>query len=446
VSRRAAHRFTLEVTDLDDEGRGVGTHDAVDWHVPGVLPEERAVVEAAHRSPHRAEAWARLVTLDRPSRARVAPSCPATGRCGGCPLGALAYAAQLAWKEARLAAHLATVPEAPTPLPIFASPRPLGYRNHARLVYATDKGRPRLGAYAPRTHEVIDLAGCRVVEPVIEEVRAAILTALTAANVTAHNEATHTGALAYVALRANHLGQVHVTLVGHDLAALAPLATLRAAHPAIIGVSANERPRGNAIFGRVTRTLAGEGELAERVGGVDLLLSPTAFFQVNRDVAARVYADVADALTPSLPGRVAELYAGVGGIAMALSLAGGRDVVGVEVNEAATRDAARAAASLASPPRFIAADAARGLTEVATTPIAAIVVNPPRRGLDGAALAAIGLAAPRQLAYVSCDPETLARDLRALSAHGFALERAQAYDMHPQTAHVETLAILRRRG
>ncbi len=444
MPRQRAARLPLEISSLDGEGRGLAEHEGVTWHVAGALPGDRALVELGHRSPHKAEAWARLVTLERPGASRVAPSCPATGRCGGCPIGALAYPAQLAWKAERLASLVRTLPGAPEPRPIVAAPRPLGYRNHARLVYATNRERPRLGAYAPHTHEVVDLSGCRVVEAVLEEVRAAILARLTAERVSAYDEATKAGALAYVALRSNHAGAVHVTLVGPDLAALAPLASLRDAHSAIAGVSLNLRPSGNAIFGRETRTIAGEAELEERVGAVQLSLSPTAFFQVNREVAALIYADVVRAFAPG-GGHIVDVYSGVGGIALALARAGCTDVHGVEVNADAVRDATRAAARLAHAPRFVAADAATGLLGVtAAGAVRGLVVNPPRRGLDDATIAAVAQAAPTQLAYVSCDPETLVRDLRALGTSGLQVRSIGAYDMHPQTAHIETLAILAR--
>lgn len=408
-------RISLTVDDLDEDGLGCGRHEGATVHVFGALPGDRALVDVEHRSPHAPRAWGRLVALERPSPDRVSPSCPATGRCGGCPLGALRDTAQLAWKATQVAGATH---------PIVPSPKSLGYRNQSKLVFGRLRGAPTLGAFAPRTHQVVDITGCRVVEPVLEEVRAALLPALE--DVTPYDEKTHTGDLAYVLLRSNWRGEVLVTLVGPNVPAIS-----RAVHPAIAGVCANDGPRGNAIFGAATRVLDGAGELEERVGEVQLLLSPTAFFQVNRDVAALIYAAIDAWIAPDA--RVADLYAGVGGIARTLA-ARGRPVVAIESNTDAVRDAQRVPSSV----RFMAGDAATSPLD-----IDAIVVNPPRKGLSTELCTALNASRAGQLAYVSCDPRTLARDLGRLGA--YTAERIQPYDMHPQTAHVETLALLRRR-
>ena len=439
---------SLEVAGLDDEGRGTGEVEGATWHVGGALPGDRVRATVEHRSPHRPEAWARLVALERPSVDRVAPVCPATGRCGGCPLGALRYEAQAAWKAARLERALARVPGAPPPAPFGAAPAPTGYRGSSKLVYgiATPGAWPTLGGYAPRSHAVVDLAGCKVVRPVLEAVRGAVLAVLRDARIEPHDEAAGAGDLAYVVLRAGARDDVMVTLVGPDLDRLAALGpAIAGAHAAIAGVAANRRPRGNAIFGGETRALVGATELVEAVGPVQVLLSPTAFFQVNREVAARIYADLADFVVPRAGGAVIDAYAGVGGIALTLAARGVADVTGLELNADAVRDAVRAAARAGVGARFVAADAADGLlARAAEGPIDAVVVNPPRRGLDGRMAAALGRARPRLLAYVSCDPDTLARDLERLSADGLRIASVRGYDMHPQTPHVEALALLER--
>ncbi len=150
-------------------------------------------------------------------------------------------------------------------------------------------------------------------------------------------------------------------------------------------------------------------------------------------------------MVPRAGGAVIDAYAGVGGIALTLAARGVADVTGLELNADAVRDAVRAAARAGVGARFVAADAADGLlARAAEGPIDAVVVNPPRRGLDGPMAAALGRARPRLLAYVSCDPDTLARDLERLSADGLRIASVRGYDMHPQTPHVEALALLER--
>jgi 23S rRNA (uracil1939-C5)-methyltransferase len=436
-------RTSGQIAELDDEGRGVLREGDLAVHVAGALPGERVAVEIEHRSPHRPQAWARLLEVLAPAKERCAPCCPATGRCGGCALGVLSYEGQLAFKTARLARALARVPGAPPPRPIVPSPRPLGYRGLSKLVYAATPAAAALGGYAPRTHSLVDLAGCTVTEPLLEELRAHLLAGLLAAGAAPYDERAGTGLVGHVVLRSNAAGEALATLVGPDLDALGRLAERLPPHSALIGIAGNRGGAGNAIFGGETRLLRGRGELIERVGAIELFLSPTAFFQVNRAMAARLYADLAAALAADLGGLVVDAYAGVGGIALTLAHAGAARLLGIEVHAAAVRDAERAAERAGVQARFVAADAAAGLRAIAE-PISALVVNPPRRGLDEATRAAIGAARPGTIAYVSCDPGSLARDLGQLHDAGWALSQAGAYDMHPQTPHVETLAILRR--
>ena len=215
----------LDIDGLDPEGRGLGRDRGLEIHVAGALPGDHISAEVEHRSPHRPEAWARLLGIERSSPDRVAGSCPATGRCGGCPLGALGYPAQQAWKARRLERLLAPLNHVPD---VFVpAPSALGYRGQAKLVYGRDarSGEVCLGAYAPRSHDIVDLAGCRVVEPVLESVRAALLAALRSAGVTPYEERKNDGLLAYVVLRANVDARVLVTLVGSDLDELARLAS-----------------------------------------------------------------------------------------------------------------------------------------------------------------------------------------------------------------------------
>jgi 23S rRNA (uracil1939-C5)-methyltransferase len=436
-------RMHGDIGELEDEGRGVLRDGGLAVHVAGALPGERVTVEIEHRSPHRPQAWARLLEVLSPAAERRPPCCPATGHCGGCALGVLSYEAQLAFKAARLERALAQVPGSPPPAAIVPSPRPLGYRCLSKLVYAATPVGLALGGYAPRTHTLVDLAGCHVTEPVLETLRAHLLAGLLTAGATPVDEQTGAGLVAHVVLRSNAMGEVLATLVGPDLDALARLAERLPPHPALIGIAGNRGGAGNAIFGAETRLLRGREELIERVGAIELFLSPTAFFQVNREVAARLYADLAAALAADLGGLVVDAYAGVGGIALTLARSGAAHLLGIEVHAAAVRDAERAAKRAAVSARFVAADAAEGLRAI-TEPISVLVVNPPRRGLDEAMRAAIGAARPTTIAYVSCDPSSLARDLAVLRDAGWALAQARAYDMHPQTPHVETLAILRR--
>jgi 23S rRNA (uracil1939-C5)-methyltransferase len=442
---RPGDRITLACVDLDDEGAGVGAGEPR-VHVAGLLPGERAEARVEHVSSHRPEAWARLEQLEAPSPARRVPVCPAFGACGGCVLQHLDYQAQLDWKGARLARALGgRVAVAPC----VASPRPLGYRNQSKLVVARSEGRPPrlvLGAYVPRSHAVVDVAGCRIVEPPLDAVAARLRDVLEEQGASPFDERTRAGELRYAVLRSNHRGQVLAVLVTArpDRPWVATVAArLRAACPEVVGVVENvNRAAGNVIQGDEERVALGAGALDERVGGVALRLSPRAFFQVNRDVAALAYAAIARALAVGPRERVVDAYAGAGGIALSLAPAAG-EVLGIEEHPAAVADAVAAAAlNGAANVRFVAGDAAAELARLDRAD--ALVLNPPRKGCAPAVLAEAARMEPRAIAYLSCDPDTLARDLTVLEGLGYAAREVTPFDMHPHTPHVEALAVLAR--
>ena len=174
-----------------------------------------------------------------------------------------------------------------------------------------------------------------------------------------------------------------------------------------------------------------------------LHLSGGAFFQAKRGIAALAYAAIVRALSPRPGERIVDAYCGVGGIALALARAGATDVLGIEVHEGAVADAAASAALTGvTGARFVAGDVAARLAAIDRADL--VVVNPPRKGCAPKVLAEVVRLAPRAIAYLSCDPDTLGRDLAWLVAHGYRASDVTPYDMLPHTPHVEALAILER--
>jgi 23S rRNA (uracil1939-C5)-methyltransferase len=195
--------------------------------------------------------------------------------------------------------------------------------------------------------------------------------------------------------------------------------------------------------------LAGQATIEDRVdlGGqrraVRLRLSGGAFFQANRDVAALAYAAIADALAVRPGEHVVDAYCGIGGIALALAAGGATEVLGIEEHAGAVADAAASAAlNDIDDARFVAGDVARELAAVDRADV--VVLNPPRKGCALEVLAEVVRLAPRAIAYLSCEPHTLARDLARLATRGYRTSRVTPFDMLPHTPHVEALAILGR--
>ena len=461
---RPGERVTLTCADVDDDGAGL-CHAAAapdapaatspyDVHVRGALPGEVVTATLSHSSPHRPQAWGDLLAIETASPARRAPVCPAFGACGGCVLQHWDLGAQRAWKVGRVRAALAAHPalaaiavEACVP-----SPLSLGYRNNAKLVCARGPdGAPVLGAFAPRSHDVVDLRGCRIVEPALDEAAVALLHALVSAGAIPYDERHLTGDVRYAVLRAAYDARVLVTLVTARRAwqaGPAVAADLQARCSAVAGVVQNVNPtRGNVILGDEELVLAGAPALDEQLGPTRLRLSSRAFFQANRGVAALAYQRIARAVADAAPmARLVDAYCGVGGIA--LTAAGhAREIIGIENNPTAIADATAAAQGAgATHARFVVADAAAGLQALDRAD--AIVLNPPRKGCAPAVLDEVLRLHPRLVAYLSCAPETLARDLAILigARAGYRVESITPYDMLPHTPHVESLTIVSARS
>jgi len=449
---------TVTCDDLDEEGAATGEvregeEDVpVRVHVAGALPGETVVAAIDHRSPHRPEAWASLRELVAPSPHRRPPACRAYGPCGGCVLEHLAYEEQLNWKTARVRALAAAEP-ALRDVPVaacVAAPRPLGYRNRSKLACARERdGALLLGAYAPRSHAMVDLVGgCRIAEPPLDDVAVVARDVLAQAGVVPYDEHTVTGDLRHVVLRVNHRGEVLVALItARRTWAEGPAvaAALRAARPEITGVLQNVNPsRGNAIYGAEDLLLSGAPTLEDQIDGVRLRLSPRAFLQANRDVAALAYRAIAGAARLTGRETIVDAYAGVGGIALTLAPRAFA-VIGIEENGAAVDDAtASAALNGIAHARFVSGDVAPRLAELAQAGLCpdVVVLNPPRKGCAPAVLTEVVRLAPRTILYLSCDPATLARDLGWLAAHGFPTRSLTPFDMLPHTPHIEVLAVV----
>jgi 23S rRNA (uracil1939-C5)-methyltransferase len=442
-----ATRCALTVTGLDDTGCGTGDHDGTTLHVPDLLPGERAEVTIDHLSPHRPEAWAHVTKrLGAPSADRVAPVCPGFGPCGGCVWQHLAYPAQLEAKHRRVVDALAGVATI-TIAPVRPSPVVVGYRNKGKYVAGRDGEHVVLGAYRQRSHEVVDTLGCRVVAPVIDEVATWLRGAAEGAGLVPYDERTRTGELRYLVIRES-AGDVLVALIVAGKTPRAKLEQVAAAlgkHPAVRGLVAIENDRRDGAIipsGSTAHVLHGHGTLVEELAGARIELGAGEFFQVNRAQAIAMYERIVE-LAEVQPGvAVVDLFAGVGGIGLHLARAGAA-VVAVEIDRDAVGALRRAARDANLPLTAIAGDAADVRGQLTTHP-ELVVVNPPRKGLSDQARALVAEWAPPTILYVSCGPESLARDLGALAKRGYAADTIEPFDLMPGTPQVETIVRLRR--
>ena len=373
-------------------------------------------------------------------------------RCPGCAWIDVPLAEQRARKGARVGASLARFPElAAAAVGEIVAPEPaLGYRTRAKLVAGADaSGRPVLGVYRPGTHEVVE-AICVTLAPELAEVARAVQERLDrGALVPSASGGVLEGIDARIVV--DDATRVMLTLIVDRARATradveASARELQAACPTIATVAVNLRGPDVQLLGPETRVVLGEPELRDRVaGGPWILAAPGSVVQAHSGVAAAIHETIArEVAALGRSPRVVELHAGSGGLALRLARSGAR-VSAVESFVPAIERARRAARDQVIALEAIASDATEALVEGARNaePCDAILLDPPRRGVPSELRAAIARLAPRLVGYVSCDPDTLARDLAHLARLGYAPSRPIVpLDMIPQTAHVECLAIL----
>jgi 23S rRNA (uracil1939-C5)-methyltransferase len=405
-----------QIQDLDDSGFARGP-----VRVNGVLPGEEVDVRIEHVGKRGVE-FGRLARVITPSPERIDARCPHFLDCGGCDFLHATLEFQHRFKRERVARALSLPLERVEP--IVASPRELGYRALAKLVVGPNR---TLGSYRPRSHDVVSMDGCLVHAPEVESIVDALRALL----------AEHPGELdlRYVLVRGSLAERKSVvTLVSRTkeapgIRALAEGLFSREDVARVV-LHVNDR-EGDALLlsDAYEEVLYSRGTPSERIGAVSQSLASGAFAQVNPLAAEKLYALVEEMIAPAGK-RIVDLYSGSGGVALTLALAGAREVIGVEANATAVA-AARASAETigASNARFVASDVA--LFDL--PPVDAVVLNPPRKGAAPEVIDRI--AAPRCV-YISCNPDTLARDLARL---GGRIERVVPVDLFPQTQHVETV-------
>jgi 23S rRNA (uracil1939-C5)-methyltransferase len=442
---------TVETTidHLDDDGVGIGRHGGKELLVAGAFPGEKVRAALEREGQRRSVGLLREVLVPHPQR--IKGPCRCAGDCLGCPLITLAYPAQLQVKEARVRAALAgraalaRVPVAP----VWGAEQPFGYRTNAKLVLAKERGKVRIGLYRRGSHQVVDIGDCPLHHPLINRIVATVRAEIERQQIWVWDAKRQRGLLRYLLVRISPAsGKAMVTFVTaeKDFRQLPRLAkALKTKHPEIVSVQQNVNPSsGNVIFGRDTLRLVGTPDLFDQLGEVRLRIAPTAFFQVNHEQAARIYALVRQWAALTREESAVDLYCGIGGIALHLARDAGR-VIGIEVVEEAVRNAREnARLNGLENCRFLAGEAEELVQDLTheIPPGAVAVVNPPRGGCEPAVLEALAGLGPRLLIYVSCNPETLARDLELLAGHGYRTEQVQPVDMFPQTGHVESVARL----
>lgn len=448
---RKGQSLEVNVTGYTSEGQGVARVEGLAIFIPGVIRGERVQITVEHLG-HTA-AYARLDQVLEQSPERREPACPYMGQCGGCVFWHMTYEEELRAKAQRVADALTRIGGFPVEnLPITGSPQVEGYRNKAQYPVGLVKGRAEAGFFRQRTHQIVPICRCRIQGDAADKARETVVRWMREYKIPVYDETTHTGLVRHIYVRtAAVTGQVLVCLVingemvAHKKELVENLGT-NVDNLASVCLSIHKKP-GNAVLGDRFVNLYGPGYIEDVLCGFQFRLSPRSFYQVNHDQAESLYAAAVAQAGLTGTETVLDLYCGTGTISLVLARAAGK-VIGVEIIPAAIEDAKEnALRNGVENAEFLCADAAQAAAHFAAQGIRpdVIVVDPPRKGLDETVVNAMAQMSPQKIIYVSCDPATLARDVKRLHEQGYTLTTAHAFDMFPRCAHVECVALISRK-
>ena len=382
-------------------------------------------------------------------------NCPYDKKCGGCNLLKHDYAEQLKIKKAALAKLLAPYGRLTE---VIGMDEPLHYRNKVHAVFTTDrKGNVISGVYEEGTHKVVAVDNCLIENEKADEIIATIRKLIPSFKLKVYDEDRRTGLFRHVLIRTAHsTGQIMVVLVLSSTMFPSKnnfVKALLKEHPEITTIVMNiNDKRTSMVLGDREQTLYGKGYIEDVLCGNTFRISPKSFYQINSVQTEILYNKAIEFAGLTGNETVIDAYCGIGtiGITAASYMAGqagekGGNVIGVELNSDAVKDAiANAKRNNMDNIRFYCDDAGKFMTRMAANGQHADVVfmDPPRSGSDETFLSCVAKLAPKKIVYISCGPDTLARDLGVLKKKGYRVEKMVGVDLFPMTGHVETVVLL----
>lgn len=445
----------IEVTidDLTHEGAGVAKIEGYALFIPKALPGERAKVKVI--KVNKGYGFGRLIEVVEKSSDRVEEApCPIFDQCGGCQLQHFSYEGQLKQKRKQVSDVLERIGKLTDVVvhPTLGMNDPWRYRNKAQVPFADREGGLVAGFYQERSHEIIDMESCLIQHEENDKVVQAVKRIAGQYRIQGYDEHKHKGTLRHVVARYGvNTGQLMIVLITRS--AELPnknkvIEAIREQIPNVTSIVQNINPkRTNVIFGDKTTVLWGEEYIYDTIGDVKFAISARSFYQVNPEQTKVLYDKALDYAQLSGTETVIDAYCGIGTISLFLAQRA-KHVYGVEIVPEAIGDAKQnAKLNGITNVEFAVGEAEKVIPWWYAQGVRAdvIVVDPPRKGCDEELLDTIIKMKPERVVYVSCNPATLARDLRVLEDGGFKTVEVQPVDMFPHTTHVECCALLVRK-
>ncbi len=457
-------KYRIEIVDLGQGGEGIGRADGMAVFVKDAIPGDICDVEIT--KVKKSFAFGKIFEIIEPSKYRITPACPHVRECGGCSMGSISYEGQLAIKQNQIKSVLKRIGgiENPNVREIIGMEYPYYYRNNGQFPIGGSSEEPAIGFYRPRSHEVVNCEDCLLQSEPAVTVAQVIREYIKEYGVTVYNEKTGKGALRHLIVRnAEGTGEVMVILVINKGKIPEQEELTEWLREAVDGIepdektgikwklrslvlNVNQNKPGGSLLGEKNLFIYGQERILDNFDGIEYLISPRSFYQVNTKMAKVLYGKVMEYAQLTGNETVFDLYCGVGTISLYLASKAKR-VIGIESVKEAVLDANRNAIKNGTVNAvFTCGKAEEVLPEMVLkgTRAHVAVLDPPRSGCDERLLKAVADAGVDRIVYVSCNPSTLARDVKILGELGYEFIEAQATDLFGWTVHCECVCLLSR--
>ncbi len=436
----------IDIIDVTNEGSGVGKYDGIAVFVP--LTAVGDTVKAKILKVKKSYAFGKLLEVISPSSDRIVPDCSAFNQCGGCAFRHISYEAELKLKEKKVYEAIKRIGGIDiAPMPIIFSENADRYRNKAQLPITSDGC---VGFFAFHSHRIIPIDDCKLQPKEFNAITKLFEKWIKKHNISIYSEEGGNGLIRHLYLRkAEKTEEIMVVLIinGTDVPfsdqLIEELKNLLGSSLKSIQININTKNT-NVILGEECKVIYGEPYITDILCDIKVRLSPLSFYQVNRDMAEKLYKKAAEYANPKAK-NLLDLYCGAGTIGLSMSNIA-KSIIGVEIIPDAIKDAEfNAQINSIKNTRFICGDATEAAEKLAEENIKTdtIIVDPPRKGCSPELIETISKEfSPERVVYVSCDPATLARDIKLFDGCGYKLIEYTPCDLFPRTSHVETVALL----
>lgn len=438
----------IKITDINSEGAGVGRYEGIVVFVPYALPDE--YVEVLIIKLTKSYAVGKLLNVIISSPDRIAPACSYFYKCGGCDFQHLNYQKELELKCKSALSNIRKLSNQNLNIKkIIGADKIWNYRNKAQFPISKDKeGNLLLGFFSPRSHRVVSIDSCMLQEDKCNSIIGEIKRVVTEQNISIYDELSHTGVLRHIITRSSKIGLM-VILVTNTKKTLSNdlVCALKSALPQMTTLIQNINcQKGNIILGNECRVLLGDGYIEDTLCDVKFRLRPLAFLQVNSSQAEKLYNVALDFASLTGEEIVFDAYCGIGIMSLMLARKA-KKLIGVEIVPEAIEAAKESAEinNIHNTEFYVGAceEVLPKLLKQNEKPDV-LVVDPPRSGCEESLLKAISEAEINKIVYVSCNPATLARDIKLLSKCGYSSSDVVFVDMFCHTKHIESVVCLTR--